>query len=56
MRLMLSAWKFGLSNIATSWSAMPTLKFACAGAAKTAHSEERHDGEESSVHGHRNRR
>ena len=55
MRLMLSAWKCGLSNIAASWSAMPTSKFACAGAAKMAHSRSATMGRNRLVHGHRNR-
>src|ERR1700754_1720126 len=33
---MFSAWKFGLSNIVPCWSAIPTLKLACAGAAAAA--------------------
>src|SRR5918912_4127168 len=33
---MSSAWKLGLSNIAAFWSAIPTLKFAWAGAARMA--------------------
>src|SRR5215203_2623108 len=36
MRLMSRSWKRGLSNIAACWSATPTLKLACAGAAKVA--------------------
>ena len=34
---MFRDWKFVLANMRPSWSPIPTLKFACAGAATAAH-------------------
>ena len=47
MRLTFSAWKLALSNIAACWSAMPTVKFACAGRRRRRQKEERREREES---------